>query len=61
MYAQHFSVYSLTEVAIKYGSFITVAIEFLIVALVMFMVIKAMNAAKKKTATKAKKLKKKSR
>lgn len=36
------------EVAVKYGSFITVAIEFLIVAFVMFMVIKAMNAAKKK-------------
>ena len=28
-------------VAIKYGSFITVAIEFLVVALVMFMVVKA--------------------
>jgi large conductance mechanosensitive channel len=31
-----------------YGEFITVAIQFLIVAFVMFMVIKAMNAAKKK-------------
>jgi large conductance mechanosensitive channel len=35
---------------VKYGSFITIAIEFLIVAFVMFMVIKAMNAAKKKEA-----------
>lgn len=33
-----------------YGEFITVAIQFLIVAFVMFMVIKAMNAAKKKEA-----------
>lgn len=31
-----------------YGEFITVAIQFIIVAFVMFMVIKAMNAAKKK-------------
>lgn len=31
-----------------YGKFITVAIEFLIVAFVMFMVIKAMNKMKKK-------------
>ena len=38
------------EVAVKYGSFITITIEFLIVAFVMFMVIKAMNAAKKKEA-----------
>lgn len=38
------------EVAIKYGSFITVAIEFLVVALVMFMVIKAINNMKKKEA-----------
>lgn len=37
-------------VVIKYGSFITITIEFLIVAFVMFMVIKAMNAAKKKEA-----------
>ncbi|HAD33970.1 MAG TPA: large conductance mechanosensitive channel protein MscL [Chitinophagaceae bacterium] len=36
------------EVAVKYGSFITVAIEFLVVAFVVFMVIKAMNAMKKK-------------
>lgn len=36
------------EVAIKYGSFITVAIEFLVIAFVMFMVIKAINNMKKK-------------
>lgn len=36
------------EVAIKYGSFITVAIEFLVVAFVVFMIIKAMNSMKKK-------------
>ncbi len=34
-------------VAIKYGTFITVAIEFTLVAFVMFMVIKGMNALKK--------------
>lgn len=34
-------------VAIKYGTFITVTIEFLIVALVMFLVIKAINNMKK--------------
>lgn len=32
-----------TEVAIKYGSFIQTAIEFLIIALVIFLVIKAYN------------------
>jgi large conductance mechanosensitive channel len=37
-------------VVFKYGAFITAAVEFLIVAFVMFMVIKAMNAAKKKEA-----------
>jgi large conductance mechanosensitive channel len=36
------------EVAVKYGSFITVAIEFLVVAFVVFMIIKAMNSMKKK-------------
>jgi len=36
------------EVAIKWGSFVTVAIEFLIVAFVVFMIIKAMNSMKKK-------------
>ena len=38
------------EVAIKYGAFITVAIEFLVIALVMFIVIKAINNMKKKEA-----------
>lgn len=36
------------EIAILYGSFITAVIDFLIVAFVMFMVIKAINAAKRK-------------
>jgi len=36
-----------TEVAVKYGAFITVAIEFIVVAFVMFMVIKAINKMKK--------------
>lgn len=36
------------EVAIKWGSFVTVAIEFLIVAFVVFLIIKAMNSMKKK-------------
>lgn len=35
---------------IAYGSFITVVIDFLVVALVIFMVIKAMNRMKKKQA-----------
>lgn len=35
------------EVAVKYGDFISVAINFLIVAFVMFMIIKAMNKMKK--------------
>jgi len=34
-------------VAIKYGTFITVCIDFLIVAFVMFMVVKAVNKMKK--------------
>jgi large conductance mechanosensitive channel len=38
------------EVAIKYGTFITVAIEFLIISFVVFMVIKAINKMKKKQA-----------
>lgn len=41
------------EVAIKYGAFITVAIEFLIIAFVMFMVVKAMNKMKKQEAAAA--------
>ncbi|MBX2930728.1 MAG: large-conductance mechanosensitive channel protein MscL [Chitinophagaceae bacterium] len=36
------------EVAIKYGTFLSVTIEFIIVAFVMFMVIKAINRLKKK-------------
>ncbi len=36
-----------TEVAVKWGAFISVAIEFLVVAFVMFMVIKAINKMKK--------------
>ncbi len=35
-------------VAVKYGAFITVVVEFLIVAFVMFVVIKAINTAKRK-------------
>ena len=38
------------ENALLYGDFITVFIDFVIVAFVMFMVIKAMNKAKKKAA-----------
>ncbi|PKP28313.1 MAG: large conductance mechanosensitive channel protein MscL [Bacteroidetes bacterium HGW-Bacteroidetes-19] len=38
------------ENALLYGDFITVFIDFVIVAFVMFMVIKAMNKAKKKQA-----------
>ncbi len=34
-------------VAVKYGSFLTVTIEFALVAFVMFMLIKGMNAMKK--------------
>lgn len=36
------------EVAIKWGEFITATIDFLVVAFVMFMVIKAINNMKKK-------------
>jgi large conductance mechanosensitive channel len=36
------------EAALMYGDFITVFIDFVIVAFVMFMVVKAMNKAKKK-------------
>jgi large conductance mechanosensitive channel len=38
------------EVAIAWGEFITATIDFLVVAFVMFLVIKAMNAAKRKQA-----------
>lgn len=36
------------ELAIEWGAFITACIDFLIVAFVMFMIIKSMNALKKK-------------
>ncbi|HRH37980.1 MAG TPA: large-conductance mechanosensitive channel protein MscL [Flavobacteriales bacterium] len=36
-----------SEVAVKWGTFLTVTIEFLVVAFVMFMVIKAINRMKK--------------
>jgi large conductance mechanosensitive channel len=39
--------------AIKYGSFLSNIIQFLIVALVLFMVIKGINRMKKKEAAKA--------
>jgi len=38
---------AVAEVAVKWGSFVTVAIEFLVIAFVMFMVIKAINRMKK--------------
>ncbi|HEU4719100.1 MAG TPA: large-conductance mechanosensitive channel protein MscL [Bacteroidia bacterium] len=38
------------EASIKYGAFITVIIDFILVAFVMFMVVKAMNRMKKKQA-----------
>jgi large conductance mechanosensitive channel len=41
------------EVSLKYGTFITNVIDFVVVAFVVFMVIKAMNAAKKKEAAAA--------
>jgi large conductance mechanosensitive channel len=37
-----------TEVSIKYGTFISVIIEFIIVAFVMFLVVKAINKLKRK-------------
>ncbi len=36
------------EVAVKYGAFLTNILDFVIVAVVMFMVVKAVNSAKKK-------------
>jgi large conductance mechanosensitive channel len=39
---------AVAEVSIKYGSFITVVIDFLIVAFAVFLVIKAINKMKKK-------------
>jgi large conductance mechanosensitive channel len=41
---------AVAEVAIQWGAFITALIDFTVVAFVMFMIIKAMNAAKKKEA-----------
>ena len=38
------------EVAIEWGSFVTVVIDFIIVAFVMFLIIKGLNALKKKEA-----------
>ncbi len=35
------------EIAVSYGDFVAAVINFIIVALVMFMIIKAMNASKK--------------
>ena len=39
---------AVTEIALKWGSFITTIIDFIIVAFVMFIVIKAINSMKKK-------------
>lgn len=36
-----------TEIAVKYGDFVSSIINFIVVAFVMFMIIKAMNASKK--------------
>ncbi|MGK2863136.1 MAG: large conductance mechanosensitive channel protein MscL [Chitinophagaceae bacterium] len=41
------------EVAIKWGAFITTVIDFIIVAFVMFLIIKALNSMKKKEAAPA--------
>jgi len=38
------------EVAIKWGAFITAVIDFIIVAFVMFLIVKAINSIKKKQA-----------
>lgn len=38
---------AVAEVAVKWGTFVTVAIEFIVIAFVMFMVIKAINKMKK--------------
>ena len=39
------------EVALEWGAFVTVIIDFIIVAFVMFLIIKAINALKKKEQT----------
>jgi len=41
---------AVAEVAIKYGEFVSALISFIIVAFVMFMLIKGINATKKKEA-----------
>lgn len=38
---------AVNEIAVQWGAFITTAIDFLVVAFVMFMIIKAMNKMKK--------------
>lgn len=38
---------AVAEVAVKWGSFVTVTIEFLVIAFVMFLIIKAINNMKK--------------
>ncbi len=45
------------EVAVLYGDFITNVIDFIIVAFVMFMIVKAVNATKKKEEPKPEPLK----
>ncbi len=45
--AGNVSTEAVEAVAIRYGAFITVAIDFIIVAFVMFMIIKAINKTKK--------------
>jgi large conductance mechanosensitive channel len=44
---------TVAEVAVKYGAFITTIIDFLIVAFVMFLVVKGINSAKRKEETAA--------
>ena len=39
------------EVALEWGAFVTVIVDFIIVAFVMFLIIKAINAMKKKEET----------
>ena len=41
---------AIEEVAIKWGAFITTIIDFLIVAFIMFLIVKAINRLKKKQA-----------
>ena len=44
---------AVAEIALKWGAFFTTIIDFIIVALVMFMIIKAINSMKKKEAAAA--------